>query len=284
MNEQDKAAFKDWSPKRQPVSAEDIWQAACEYKDKQYNPFDDLPDWVQEAIQRQATIDSLKEQLAARDAAIVDVTEKLVGCMSSVKSELANFERVIDELHRTDQQRTPAYEAVSREQTRLRRLLNAIEEADAGQLCVDEGCPHSNIEHVCISARDAVIVKLREALKDATIEIECTSGTDMSCEPKADCSNFYAALAIPNDDSALREYAEDWLNKSPEMALLNQIEDLLEPVEYEGSYVDGIKAMVKQAQREGQSEMRKRAAKYFVGFYSVTPSIISALPIEGENE
>ena len=35
MNEQDKAAFKDWLAERQTISANDIWQAACEYKDAQ---------------------------------------------------------------------------------------------------------------------------------------------------------------------------------------------------------------------------------------------------------
>lgn len=35
----------------------------------------------------------------------------------------------------------------------------------------------------------------------------------------------------------------------PEIALLNEIGALLESVEYQGSYVDGIKAMVKQAKR-----------------------------------
>lgn len=87
-----------------------------------------------------------------------------------------------------------------------------------------------------LAARDAVIVKLREALKDATIEIECTSGTDMSCDPKADCSNFYAALALPNDDSALQEA----LKQAKRKALLDAAKDAEDHIDYPLDFNDEI--------------------------------------------
>lgn len=83
-------------------------------------------------------------------------------------------------------------------------------------------------------ARD---VKLREALEEYVYQ----EGATIQAQE---------VLDMPHDDTALREYTEYSLNKLPEMALLNQIGDLLEPVDYHGSYVDGIKAMVKQAKRE----------------------------------
>lgn len=56
-----------------------------------------------------------------------------------------------------------------------------------------------------LAAKDAVIAQMWEALKDATETIEFTSGTDMSCDPKEDCSDYWRLLNAHNDDSALQE-------------------------------------------------------------------------------
>jgi hypothetical protein len=63
------------------------------------------------------------------------------------------------------------------------------------------------------------------------------------------------ALAMPTDDTALREYCEEYLNASEEIKMLNRIYmTFLDDLDYKGDIVDGIKAALKAAKREALLE------------------------------
>lgn len=74
---------------------------------------------------------STRRQCASVIARLSTDIEALCGlvieCRSSVRLDLENYERVIDDMDRSDQQRAAAYEAVSKERTRLFRLLAKID-------------------------------------------------------------------------------------------------------------------------------------------------------------
>ena len=80
--------------------------------------------------------------------------------------------------------------------------------------------------------------------------------------PRVIIQSMQKALTLPSDSTALDEAlrkAEERVEASYklEIELLREIEEMLEPVEYSGSYVDGIKAALKQAKREALLEAAK---------------------------
>jgi hypothetical protein len=87
-------------------------------------------------------------------------------------------------------------------------------------------------------AREA---KLREALE--TVKVDLIDGRLFAAvvDTKSWHHRVLNAIALPTDDTALKEAIEAALQASPEFDLLNRIGQYLSDVDYIGDYVEGIK-------------------------------------------